>query len=244
MPTNDDAAFFQAQKREWAEIERSVAKSGWRELESLVKAGFRRDKVLKLVAMAATDDKSWKKGVRKIRDEMKNLSTRLGKIAAESRKFAKSPAYRLETLEYLTIGGSALGFRPVAWKDDLGIQLMIAGMETWSGMLDKEAKLVGRLLNSAGRSHPTVVLLLVFLWLDKGKLPPLDKLARLLSDAFEACNKTSNYSADSLRKLFDRQGKRILCRAYGNFSRLAASRSANTNTGFKSFLGSFSKPAR
>jgi len=91
MPTSDDSAFFEAQKHEWTKIERSVAKSGWRDLEAVVKAGFSRDKVLRLVAIAATDDddNSWKKVMRKQRDKMKSFSKRLGKIAAaESRELS------------------------------------------------------------------------------------------------------------------------------------------------------------
>jgi hypothetical protein len=206
--------------REYAEwqgtlrpIEVSIRRKGARDLRILKKAGADSDALVKLLAMTAKGEASWKDALRSRKERLISIARRMEKLAEDAEKQANDPSYQLDFWLGLR-GGGILGMQwSPAWSEqDPGPPFIVAGMRTWSDMCKKEARRLGRYLRSFGQTEPWLALLLLYVerWTqDKGNMH-FEELARLLTDAFEAAGKRRDFSAEGLKKTSKRYVPRLL----------------------------------
>jgi hypothetical protein len=204
--------------RELRELEKKIEKAGSSDLDRLSKAGMDRSAMIKLLALAANGNRGSLSYMRDRHAALKSLARRLRTMARDAKKVVEDPFCKIQTWAYLS-GGGAIGMpKPTLWEDVVGVPLIASGMGVFANILDKEAKEFGRFLRRVSRIETGVVLLLTRCWLFQNlrtrkpqlRLTHLNEIARLLSDAFEAAGKTESFSADGLRQIFKRHGRRMI----------------------------------
>jgi hypothetical protein len=200
-----------------ASIEKKVAKDGWRELEVLESAGVDRKTMLRFLALVAHEegDKGWASIMRTQQRSLKSMARRMETLARDAEKRASDPWSVMRTWAFFVAHGGYLGMKfPKPLKDDPGVSFVILRMRTLAKTWKDEAKRFGRFLDfyADRRVNPGVPLLLlrVCAFLRKPNPDHWEELASLLSDAFEAAGKSKRLSADWLRKIWKKRGRRML----------------------------------
>jgi len=197
------------------ETARKIEKLGSYDLDILEKAGVpRRDLLWNLaVTVRGRDSEYWKKVMRQRRDALKSLAGRIEALVAEADKAGNDPTYRVRFYSYTIGGGAVLGMaEPKSWGAEHGpVNICLASMRDLAKAYREEANLMSRYLRRYGQMDSGVVLLLVLLYNFTHSTSHFEVLGRLLTDASEvAGRKHAEFSADQLRKIWDRRGKNML----------------------------------
>lgn len=212
-------AQYEADHDEWekgvAKLESGINKSSSRDLDVLIRAGADRKKLIRLLALTASEDGSehWKKLIRQRRNALRSLARRMETLSAEARKQAADITFRAQFHFYCFEKGAVLGMKePTPLREVPGVSFTISGMRALARMYRDEAKQMTQLLRHYGQTDSGLVhlLLCVYLWTRDSTDRRYEVLARLLTDAFEAAGKRDEFSADQLRKIWNRHGKRML----------------------------------
>jgi hypothetical protein len=207
------------------EVERKIEARGRYDLEALARAGWDREAVLRLLALAADENDDLLKQMRTRRAALESFARRLRTLSLDAKRILKDPLSKVQGWAWLHRHLHVVGMpESTVWNDVVGLFTVPIGMRWWAEQLDDEAKLFGRYLRAFGRVDSGVVLLLVRCWMFDKKikksksrihfqLEHFDVLARLLTDAFECVGKhkeATKFSADGLRQLFNRHGRRTI----------------------------------
>lgn len=191
------------------------------DLEALARAGVERKTLVRLLAWTAdsSGDRDWPELMRECHRTLKSLSERMEALATDANKAVPNPLLRVNWWAYLFGYGALLGMeKPGLWKDIVGVPSVVSGMRALGRMWNEEAKRFHAFLLLYGRkdSQAPIALFLLNVYLLRRRkdhireLDHFDALARLLTDTFEAAKVEKKFSADQLRQVWKRRGKRLL----------------------------------
>lgn len=201
--------------KKWKEnveqIEKTVCRTGRRDLDILARAGADRRSMVTLLALAATEDRKWLlRLMRQRQSALQSMSKRMDRLAREAKERIDDPMSVVQFWAFMN-GGNALGMSfPKTMADDPGAEFIVSGMRTMAKILREQATKFGQYLRAWGKTDIGVALLLVRYRMFNPQLNHLEELARLLTDAFDAAGKKKCFSADGLRKTYMRRGRRLL----------------------------------
>jgi len=207
-------------KRKLRRLETRIERAGGRDLRVLEASGCERRAVVRLLALAATDDDDSLALMRNRQAVLKSLARRLKTLASDLAEFQQDPLMRVSWWFYLKGGGSVLGMPiPQPWTDVVGVPLIPVSMKWIAQVMEREATRFGQFLRRYSHINLGVVMLLARcpIWQTlAGRRRPrlqvdhLNELARLLTDAFESAGSNKEFSADGLRQIFKRHGRRMI----------------------------------
>jgi hypothetical protein len=203
-------------QQECQPIEASIAKEGRRDLDVLERAGAPRDSLVRLLATVASgnDDCGLKDLMRAKQAQLRNNARRMEKLAADAERQGKDPFSQLASWVHLC-GGGVMGvdFPATLEQSDPFVGFLVNALRAWAKVNRQNAAAFGTYLRKFARTDSGIVLLLVSVcvWTGQGRKGcHFTELARLLQDAFDASGKRKTFSAESLRKTFDRSVPRML----------------------------------
>ena len=200
-------------------IEKRIAKEvdKHHDLRVLTTAGVDRNVLLRFLALVVDSDgdKSWAHLMRERQQKLKSMAGRMETLASDAEDRASDPLSRVQAWTFLAAHGGAIGMKwPQPWKDVEGVSFLIGGMRALAKTWRDEATKFGRFLDFYGdsRTNLGVPMLLsrVCICLHRTSPDHWNALATLLTDAFEAAGKGKSFSADGLRNVWRRRGKRHL----------------------------------
>ena len=183
-----------------------IAREGKHDLDILQRAGANRQQLLKLLAITAlSDDEPVRNYMRSKKDELRSVARRLGTLARDASRLAGDPMSRLDSWIHIS-GGLVLGTDfPNPWEeDDPLLPWLLSLMRTWAEQWDLEAKKLGRYLRKYAQTERSIVLLLIAVNEWTKSTNHFERLAGLLTDAFEAAGKRKCFSGPGLRETFKR----------------------------------------
>jgi hypothetical protein len=198
-------------KRGLQPIEASLRKKGAKDLSVLKGAGIDRERLVRLLAVAASGDELWKDVMRSRKEALLGIARRMDTLANDAEKQANDPLCNVDGWISLN-GGHFLGMaRPESWAErDPCVPVIIAGMRAWAKIWKGEARRLGGYLRTFAQTDSSIVLLLLYVRSCAHGIKHFDELARLLTDAFEAAGKHKSFSADGLRQTYKRNVPRLV----------------------------------
>lgn len=235
-PDPDEVEFNRRLRSPRLKIQRKVRSD---DLTMLERAGVPRESMLQLLALTVdmTATGTWAELMRNKKDELLSIAGRLETLQPDVDRALRDPSMRLPLWVYIMGRGMALGMKePKAFTFNdsfIGIFTLPITIRFVARTFRDEAKKFGRFLRRYGRagSQAGIGLLLMrvylFRLLKQGaghNLTPqrgpdhLNVLAFLLTDAFEAVGLNKSFSADGLRQVWKRAGRRMLAIWYKNLS--------------------------
>jgi hypothetical protein len=200
-------------EKEVVDTERKIDRPASFDLDALTKAGADRKALVRLLAITANKGGTewWKELVRRRREALKSLARRMDTLETEAKEQAADVTFRSSFYTYFLGGGSSIGMKePEPLDQQTGVSFVISGMHALANAYRVEAKRMSHFLRHYGQTDYGLVICVMRAIIWTKSTDHFESLARLLTDAFEAAGKREVFSADQLRKIWNRHGKRML----------------------------------
>jgi hypothetical protein len=210
-------------------LKKEIRARGSHQLKAWADAGVPEEVLLQLLASVALTPEGCVDAIlsemRNRQADLKSLAGRLETVAQDAAVSLARPSASADWWFCLHGGGRSIGMPPPRPPNDAAdVSQALSRMNALSEALDFEQRRFGSYLRAAGQADPGIVQLLVSCWACRchrrnqaGERNPLryqldhlDDLASLLKGAFSSAGNTRVFSADGLRRVFERHAVPLL----------------------------------